>query len=400
MMNDILEKIKKHKVKSSVIAIFVFMFLVGFIPKVSRDIIAWKNAKSYEYIALYENPKIESGDSSLELSGELKPYLHTEIFSRINGIIKKRYVELGDKVVQGQLLATIESPDLDEEGQSANATLITAQKRLLEAEYQYNFSKQSYDRYNQSSEGGAISKQELDAKYNEFKTAEMNYQAAKAEVKRANAMKNRIQALMDYKNVRAPFNGVISKYNVDVGANVVAGGSSTSTSLFEIQQIDKFRVSLNIPQNYIPYVKLGMTVDLYTPNNPKNKFKGVITQNSQALDPVSRTMEVVAIINNDEESGLYPGLYVKSDIHINGEEKIITVNPACLTTLNTGRYVITVNKVGKIHFQKVLTGRDFGDRVEILEGLRGDENLIINITDDLKDGQTVKWRKNEILTQS
>jgi len=400
MMNNILEKIKKHKVKSSVIGVFVFMFLVGFIPKVTRDIIAWKNAKSYEYVALYENPKIESGDSALELSGELKPYMHTEIFSRINGIIKMRYVELGDKVVQGQLLATIDSPDLDEEGQSATATLISAQKRLLEAEYQYNFSKQSYDRYKQSSEGGAISKQELDAKYNEFKTAEMNYQAAKAEVKRAQAMKNRIQALMDYKNVRAPFSGVISKYNVDVGANVVAGGSSTSTSLFEIQQIDKFRVSLNIPQNYIPYVKLGMTVDLYTPNNPKNKFKGVITQNSQTLDPVSRTMEVVAIINNDEKSALYPGLYVKSDINIRGEEKIITVNPSCLTTLNTGRYVVTVNKSGKIHFQQVLTGRDFGDKVEILEGLNGDENLIINITDDLQDGQTVKWRKNEVLTQN
>lgn len=400
MINNLFEKIKKHKVKSSVIAIFAFMFLTGFIPKITRDIITWKDAKSYEYIALYETPKIESGDAALELSGELKPYLHTEIFSRINGIIKKRYVELGDKVVQGQLLATIDSPDLDEEGQSATATLITAQKRLLEAEYQYNFSKQSYDRYKQSSEGGAISKQELDAKYNEFKTSEMNYHAAKAEVKRADAMKNRIQALMDYKNVRAPFNGVISKYNIDVGANVVAGGSSTSTSLFEIQQIDKFRVSLNIPQNYIPYVKLGMTVDLYTPNNPKNKFKGVISQNSQTLDPVSRTMEVVAIINNDEKSDLYPGLYVKSDIHIKGEEKMITVNPACLTTLNTGRYVITVNKSGKIHFQKVLTGRDFGDKVEVLEGLKGNENLIINITDDLKDGQTVKFKKNKVLTQN
>ena len=399
MMNNILETIKKHKVKSSVIGIFVFMFLVGFIPKVTRDIIAWKNAKSYEYVALYETPKIESGDSALELSGEIKPYLHTEIFSRINGIIKKRYVELGDNVVKGQLLAIIDSPDLDEEGQSANATLITANKRLLEAQYQYNFSKQSYDRYKQSSEGGAISKQELDAKYNDFKTAEMNYQAVKAEVKRAEAMKNRIQALMDYKNVRAPFNGVISKYNVDVGANVVAGGSSTSTSLFEIQQIDKFRVSLNIPQNYIPYVKLGMTVDLYTPNNPKNKFKGVITQNSQNLDPVSRTMEVVAIINNDGKSDLYPGLYVKSDIHIKGEEKMITVNPACLTTLNTGRYVVTLNKSGKIHFKKVLTGRDFGDKVEVLEGLNGNENLIINITDDLQDGQTVKYRKNETITQ-
>ena len=400
MINDILEKVKKHKVKSSVVAIFVFMFLVGFIPKVTRDIIAWKNAKSYEYIALYEKPKITSGDDFLELSGELKPYLHTEIFSRINGIIKKRYVELGDKVTQGQLLATIDSPDLDEEGQSATAALITAQKRLLEAEYQYNFSKQSYDRYKQSSQGGAISKQELDAKYNEFKTSEMNYLAAKAEVKKTEAMKNRIQALMDYKNVRAPFSGIINKYNVDAGANVVAGGSSTSTSLFEIQQIDKFRVSLNIPQNYIPYVKLGTTVNLYTPNNPKNKFQGIITQNSQTLDPISRTMEVVAIINNDDKSGLYPGLYVKSDIHIKGEEKMITVNPACLTTLNTGRYVITVNESGKIHFQKVLTGRDFGDKVEILEGLKGDENLIINITDDLQDGQTVKCRKNETLTQN
>ena len=399
MINNILEKIKKHKIKSSVIGIFVFMFLVGFIPKVTRDIITWKNAKSYEYVALYENPKIESGDSTLELSGELKPYLHTEIFSRINGIIKKRYVELGDKVVQGQLLATIDSPDLDEEGHSANATLITAQKRLLEAEYQYNFSKQSYERYKQSSEGGAISKQELDAKHNEFKTSEMNYLAAKAEVKRAEAMKKRIQVLMDYKNVKAPFNGVISKYNIDAGANVVAGGSSTSTNLFEIQQIDKFRVSLNIPQNYIPYVKIGMTVDLYTPNNPKNKFKGIITQNSQKLDPISRTMEVVAIINNDDKSGLYPGLYVKSDINIKGEEKILTVNPACLTTLNTGRYVVTVNDSGKIHFQKVLTGRDFGDKVEILEGLNGDENLIINITDDLQDGQTVKSRRNKTITQ-
>ncbi len=399
MINYIFDTIKKHKVKASVIAIFVFMFLLGFIPKVTRLVITWINAKNYEYVALVETPQVQNGDSVLELSGELKPYLHTEIFSRINGLIKKRYVELGDKVVQGQLLATIDSPDLDQEGQSAIANLLAAQKRLLEAEYQYNFSKQSYDRYKQSSGGGAISKQELDAKYNEFKTSEMNYLAAKAEVKSANAMKNRIMALMDYKNVRAPFSGVISKYNIDGGANVVAGGSSTSTSLFEIQQIDKFRVSLNIPQNYIPYVKLGMTVDLYTPNNPKDKFKGVITQNSQTIDPISRTMEVVVIIENNGKSSLYPGLYVKSDIDIKGEEKIITVNPACLTTLNSGRHVVTVDEAGKIHFQKVLTGRDFGDKVEILDGLKGNENLIRNITDDLKDGHTVKWRKNEILTQ-
>ena len=201
-------------------------------------------------------------------------------------------------------------------------------------------------------------------------------------------------ALQSYKNVVAPFDGVISKYNIDAGANVVSGGSSTSTSLFEIQQIDKFRATMFVSQNYVRYIYDGQAVDVYIPENPQQKFKGYISQISGKLDNISRSMEVALIIPNDGKSGLYSGLYVKTDIDIKGKEKILTINPSCLVTLNSpDQYVIQVKDDSTIHFVKVKQGRDLGDKIEILEGLKGDELLITNIKDDLKEGQKVKYQK-------
>src|SRR5574344_457298 len=385
----------KNKVKKIVIATFIAFFIIGLIPKLMRLISTSHLAKTHEYIALTETPTIQNGMPNLELSGELKPYLHTEIFSRVNGLVHSRLVELGDKVQKGEVLATIDTPDLDEEATSAMAELVAAKKHLLESQYQYNYEKQSYKRYKNSSSDGAISRQELDTHYNSFKTSEMNYFASRAAVDKASAEAKRIQALQGYKQVRAPFSGIITKFNVDSGANVVAGGSNTSTSLFEIQQMDKFRVTLNIPQNYVQYVKVGDTLNLYTPDNPKLKIKGTVSESAQSLSPATRTMEVVAIIKNDKKSSLYSGLYVKSDINIKGKEKIMTVNPSCIVNLDTGSFVVTVDKSGIIKFVQVKIGRDFGDKVEILEGLNGNENLITNVTDELKNGQKVKFQSNK-----
>jgi len=384
----------KNKMQRITILVFLGLFVIGFIPKFARFITTSLDARTQEYVALTETPTISDGLPDLDLSGELKPYLKTEIFSRVNGLVNQRYVQLGDKVRKGQLLATIDTPDLDQEASSAASIVISAKEHLRETQYQYTYAKQSYNRYKKSAVGGAISTQEIDSRYNDFKTSEMNYFAAKADVNKAAADLSRIRALQGYKRVVAPFSGVISKYNVDAGANVVAGGSTTSTSLFEIQQIDKFRVSLNIPQNYVQYIKMNASVDLYTPDNPKTKFKGTISQISNCLDTISRTMEVVAVIKNDGHSSLYPGLYVKSAINIKGNEKIMTINPACLTTLTDGEYVVNVDNNSIANFMPVKRGRDFGDKVEILEGLKGDENLITNITDGIKNGQKVKWKKN------
>ena len=392
MIKNIINKFTKNR-KRTIITIVLILFVIGIVPKIHRYITTAQNAKEMEYIAITETPQISEDNSDLLLSGELKPYLHTEIFSRINGLVNQRYVQLGDHVQKGQLLATIDTPDLDAEAMSAKSALISAQKHLMETQYQYNYAKQTYERYKKSGVNGAISKQEIDTKYNDFKTSEMNYLGAKADVNRAKQDLNRLTALQGYKRVTAPFSGVISKYNIDAGANVVAGGSTTSTSLFEIQQIDKFRATIFVPQNYVRYIHNNQAVDVFIPENPKQKIRGYITQISGKLDNVSRTMEVALIIPNDGKSGLYSGLYVKTSIDIQGKHKIMTVNPSCLTTLTKpDQYVVEVKPDSTIHFIQVKRGRDFGDNIEILEGLNGNEKLITNITDELKEGQKVKFK--------
>lgn len=380
--------------KNIIIAIVAFLLLVGIIPKVVRFITTSINAREAKYVALVEQPSLTNGEDGLELSGELKPYLQTEMFSRINGLVSERCVQLGDHVKKGQLLATIDTPDLDAEAASAKSALISAEKHLMETKYQYNFAKQTYERFKNSSSDGAISRQDLDTKYNEFKTSEMNYLGAQADVDKAKQDLNRLTALQGYKRVVAPFDGVISKYNIDAGANVVSGGSSTSTSLFEIQQIDKFRATIFVPQNYVRFIKDGQAVEVYIPENPSQKFKGYISQISGKLDNVSRAMEVALVIPNDGKSGLYSGLYVKTNIDVKDRQKYLTINPACLTTFNSpDQYVAEVKPDSTIHFIKVKQGRDFGDKVEILEGLKGDEKLITNINDNLKEGDKVEFKE-------
>lgn len=382
--------------KNIIIAIVVLLLLVGIIPKVVRFITTSINAREAKYVALVEKPTLTNGEDGLELSGELKPYLQTEMFSRINGLVSERCVQLGDHVKKGQLLATIDTPDLDAETASAKSALISAEKHLMETKYQYNFAKQTYERFKNSSSDGAISRQDLDTKYNEFKTSEMNYLGAQADVDKAKQDLNRLTALQGYKRVVAPFDGVISKYNIDAGANVVSGGSSTSTSLFEIQQIDKFRATIFVPQNYVRFIKDGQAVEVYIPENPSQKFKGYISQISGKLDNVSRAMEVALVIPNDGKSGLYSGLYVKTNIDVKDKQKYLTINPACLTTFNSpDQYVAQVKPDSTIHFIKVKQGRDFGDKVEILEGLKGDEKLITNINDNLKEGDKVEFKDVE-----
>ena len=380
--------------KNIIIAIVAFLLLVGIIPKVVRFITTSINAREAKYVALVEKPTLTNGEDGLELSGELKPYLQTEMFSRINGLVSERCVQLGDHVKKGQLLATIDTPDLDAEAASAKSALISAEKHLMETKYQYNFAKQTYERFKNSSSDGAISRQDLDTKYNEFKTSEMNYLGAQADVDKAKQDLNRLTALQGYKRVVAPFDGVISKYNIDAGANVVSGGSSTSTNLFEIQQIDKFRATIFVPQNYVRFIKNGQAVEVYIPENPSQKFKGYISQISGKLDNVSRAMEVALVIPNDGKSGLYSGLYVKTNIDVKDRQKYLTINPACLTTFNSpDQYVAEVKPDSTIHFIKVKQGRDFGDKIEILEGLKGDEKLITNINDNLKEGDKVEFKE-------
>ena len=181
---------RKQIIILSIVGVF---FIIGLIPKLVRFIETALRAREAAYTAIVETPQITNGQDTLELSGELKPFLYTKLYSRIDGLVKERYVELGDKVKKGQLLAEIETPDLDAETASAKSALISAEKREMETKYQYDYARQTYERYEKSAVDGAISKQDLDTKYNNFKTSEMNYQSAKADAEKAKEVQQQME---------------------------------------------------------------------------------------------------------------------------------------------------------------------------------------------------------------
>lgn len=318
------------------------------------------------------------------MSGELKPYYHSDIYSKIDGILDKRFVNIGDNVKQGDLLAVISAPLIDSDK-------MMAQKSLAEAEYRQTLAHDTYFRYKSAFNDGAIAPQEMQNKETDYKTAQMQYKVAEANLKRANSMQN-------YEYIKAPFSGVITKYNLDAGANVVAGGSTTSTLLFEISQIDKLRLRIDIPQSYIDRVQLNQKIKFFIPEELDKIYVGTLSKLSKSFDSSTRTMKAEITVEN-KDLKLYAGQYVKTIIPFETKNKILLVKNSTIITDENGSRVLTVNN-NILHFKRVVIGKDFGDVVEIIKGLNENDKIIINYNDNLKEGQKVLSKKAKNTTFS
>ncbi len=198
-----------------------------------------------------------------------------------------------------ELSAIVSAPLIDEDKSMA-------QKSLVDAQYRYNLAKDTYFRYKKSFVDGAISPQEMQMKETDFKSAEAQYKVAKANLQRATEMQN-------YEYIKAPFDGVVTKYNLDTGANIVAGGSSTSTMLFEVSQIDKLRSRIDIPQSYIDRIKLNQKISFFVPETPEKTYVGTLSKLSKSFDNLKRTMKAEITVDN-KDLGLFAGQYVKTVI--------------------------------------------------------------------------------------
>lgn len=378
---------KKITKKHIFVIFFAFLLIMGILPKFIRFVES-KQTANETYTAYYEQISFDTKLPDIELNGELKPYYFAQIFPKIDGTLKNRYVNIGDTVKKGQLLATIEAPLIDADKKTAEADLILYQKALTEATYKLNFTKETYERYKSSSVGGAISAQDLSLKENDFKVAQMEYKIAVQNLERAKSLLKRATELQNYEYIKAPFDGVITKYNADIGANIVSGGSSTSDAMFEISQNNKLRLRIDVPQSYLDRIKQNQEIKFYTLENPNEIYSGKITQISKSLDKVSRTMKIEICVDNSAEK-LYPNLYVKAVIPANKNKKMLLVKNELIINNSKGSQVLTVDKDDKLHFVPVVIGKDFGDVVEITQGLNGSEKLVTNISDSLVEGQKV-----------
>lgn len=359
--------------KNKIILLITILLILGTIPK------AWRFVKtlhtdSQPFTAYYENVTYDNKIPDIQLSGELKPYYNSEIYSKIDGILEKRFVNIGDNVKQGEMLAIISAPLID-----SDKTM--AQKSLTEAQYRQTLAHDTYTRYQKAFKDGAISPQEMQTKETDYQTAQIEYKIALASLKRANSMQN-------YEYIKAPFSGVITKYNLDSGANVVAGGSTTSTLLFEISQIDKLRLRIDIPQSYIDRVKLNQKIKFFVPEEPDKIYIGTLSKLSKSFDATTRTMKAEITVEN-KDLKLFAGQYVKTIIPFETKNKMLLVKNSAIITDENGSRVLTVDDNNILHFKKVEIGKDFGDVVEITKGLSEKDRIVVNYNDNLKDGQKV-----------
>jgi len=317
-------------------------------------------------------PSTERPDEELVLPGSMQAYEESPIYARTNGYLLRWYKDIGSHVNKGDLLADIDTPEIDQELMQARAT-----RQQVAA--QLDLAKINADRYVSLRKTDSVSQQEADQQASGYQQAKANLDAADANVRR-------LEQLESFKHVYAPFSGVLTKRNVDPGALINAGG--TGKELFDIARVDPLRVFVSVPQNYAPAIKMGMEAWVTLPEYSGEKFKGTVARTAQAIDPLTRTLLTEVDLPNPD-GRLLPGSY--GEVHfrtgIDGHKLTIPVNTMLFR--QEGPRVAVVGADGKVHLRPITIGRDFGTTLEILGGVDPDDRIIINPADSLEDGQPV-----------
>ena len=318
------------------------------------------------------HPTAEKPDEELVLPGSLQAYEESPIYARTNGYLLRWYKDIGSRVKQGELLADIDTPEVDQELMQvrANRQQIVAQMDLA---------KINADRYVSLRKTDSVSQQEADQQSS-------GYQQAKANLDAADATVRRLEQLESFKHVYAPFSGVLTKRNVDPGALINSGG--TGKELFDIAKVDPLRVYVSVPQNYAPAIKNGMEAWVTLQELPGEKFKGTVARTAESIDPMTRTLLTEVDVPN-RDGRLLPGSF--GEVHfragINAQKLTIPVN--AMLFRQEGPRVAIVGSDGKVHLRPIAIGKDYGATLEILGGVELGDRVIINPADSLEEGQQV-----------
>jgi RND family efflux transporter MFP subunit len=359
------------------LAIVAVLFLSGLLPRVkARATLARETQEMAVPTVLVVQPKRSAPAQDLVLPANVQAFADAPIYARTNGYLKRWYVDIGSRVKAGQLLAEIDTPEVNQQLRQARADLGTAEANL-------NLSRITTERYAGLLKTDSVSKQDADNAAGDYAAKGANVQSAQANVKR-------LEELQSFQKIYAPFDGVITARNTDVGALIDSGSSSGPRSeLFHISQPDKLRVYVNVPQAYSQATKPGMTADLVWAEFPGRRFQGKLVRTADAIDPASRTLLVEIAVNNPT-GALFSGSY--AEVHL----KLPTPAYSLILPVNTllfraeGLQVAAVGGGQRVELKAITIGHDFGGEVEVVSGLTGNENVIVNPPDSVVSGQTVR----------
>jgi RND family efflux transporter MFP subunit len=409
------------------LAAIVAVALAGYLPRKQREQAAASAALEEKVdlpVVTAARVRRAAQDSEVLLPGTLSALIEASIYARAPGYVRKRYVDIGDRLKEGQLMAEIDAPELDQEVAQARAAVSQAEQQLsqakaalVQAESQRDIAKLTNERYSNLVGRGAIARQDADNQAATYKTAEAlvdaqeaSVRASQDNVKQAQANLDRVIALQDYKSVKAPFTGIVTARNIDAGALISATGaglgaspmsmngvqSANGNEMFRMAQIGTIRILASVPQTNATDVFVGMPTELTVHEFPGRKFPGKVTRTTNSLDPNSRTLLVeVQVANADGK--LLPGMYAEVHFRSHRDAPPLLVPGDTLIAGANGLQVAVLNDAPehgkgakKIQLQPVQIGRDYGMETEVLSGLAGNELLVVNPGDEVKEGAFVK----------
>jgi RND family efflux transporter MFP subunit len=328
-------------------------------------------------------------EQALTLPGTALADQQTPLYARINGYLKSFAFDLGDAVKKGQLVAEIDSPEIDQQLRQARATLGVAQASLLQAQANQELARVASERWAALVREKAVSQQEADEKRLALAAREADVESARATIKAQEANVKRLEELQSFKQILAPFDGVITSRNVEVGTLVSEGSGAGARELFRMVQLQSLRFHVPVPENFVPSVKGGMAATLTFDAHPGKTFEGQVSRTSNAVDPASRTMLVEVRVQNPE-GRLLPGMYAQVTFKLRQEAPALLMPSNALLVRPEGTLAAVVGKDKAVHYTKVQVGRDYGTRIEILGGLQENDQVLVNPTTMIREGEQVE----------
>jgi len=415
------------------VVLLLAVFMMGVVPRVreNSELVAASTAPDAGLVSVsVVPPRPANGPTDLLLPSNIQAIEETAIYARTTGYVRERYVDIGDRVAAGKVLAQIDTPELDQELSQARASLAQtrsglahAQANLTQAQANVQqarasleqskategFAGATAERFTRLEHADLVAHQDADEKRTAVATARAISAAAQAnvdamqanvgalgasvEAARANVAANeanvqRLMALQSFQRLEAPFAGIITARGIDRGALITSGSGPGSSPLFRIARVDNLRVFVNVPQTFVRSIVPGQEARILVPEYPQRPFVGKIASTAGALDPTSRTLLTEVRLRN-EDYALMPGMYAQVKFSVVPAETVWVVPATTLIARAAGSQVITVGGNGTVHYLSVQLGRDLGQSIEIVAGLSGKERLVVSSPDGLTEGARV-----------
>jgi RND family efflux transporter MFP subunit len=352
-----------------------------------KAVAAWTDAAAIPTVDVV-HPTKDAPQQQVVLPGEIHAWYQAPTYARVDGYLKDWYFDYGAQVKKGQVLADIETPEIDAKLIAAKAKLTAADAEVKARDAEAQFAKSTYERWRDSPHG-VVSVQEREAKQAEYESGTARLNAAKADMAVAQADVDRLESLENFKQVVAPFDGVVTARETDIGALINAGSNGTARELFSVADIHKVRIYVKVPQRLAANIHRGLTAELRLPQYPGKVFKAKATTTSRSVNTSSRTL-LVELEADNPDGLLLPGTYVEAQLNLPSDPNTVLIPSSSIFFRQHGLEAAVVGDDDKVTLKKISLGRNHGLQVEVTDGLTLSDRVVDSPPDSLESGDVVR----------